>query len=118
MALHNKVGTDGEMFACNYLQQNGYKILHRNWRFNHKELDIEATEGDILAFVEVKTRSTDKWENPRDAITDTKIRFLVEAAEAYIYKYNRCEEVRFDVLTLICVNGGFEVELIREAFHP
>jgi putative endonuclease len=118
MALHNKLGADGETFACNYLEENGYKILHRNWRFNHKELDIVALDGHTLVFIEVKTRTANNWENPRDAITNAKIKYLADAAEAYICHFDYHNEARFDVLTLVTTNGGFETEHIREAFHP
>ncbi len=118
MALHNKLGAEGEAYACNYIEMQGYVILHRNWRFQHREIDIVATHEGQLVIIEVKTRTNDDWENPRDAITNQKIRLLADAAEAYIYQYNRHEEVRFDVLTLITRPRGFEVELIPEAFHP
>ena len=118
MALNNKLGEEGEAFACSYLEEQGYTILHRNWRHHHQEIDIVATQGDHLVFIEVKTRTNDDWENPRDAITNKKIRLLADAAEAYIYQHNRPEEARFDVLTLITRPYGFEVELIPEAFHP
>ena len=117
MALHNRLGAAGEAFACRYLEENGYRILHRNWRFGHKELDIVALDGDRLAFVEVKTRTDDRNQNPRDAVDDVKIAFLVDATEAYIARFDRPEEVRFDILTLVGAEGSFAVELIREAFH-
>ena len=118
MALHNKLGAEGEAYAFGYLEAKGYTILHRNWHFQHREIDIVATHCGQLVFIEVKTRTNDDWENPRDAITNSKIRLLADAAEAYIYQYDRHEEARFDVLTLITRNQAFEVELIPEAFHP
>lgn len=118
MALHNKLGAEGETFACNYLGDIGFVILHRNWRFHHKEIDIVALHNDMLVFIEVKTRTSNNWENPRDAITNSKIRLLTDAAEGYIYQFDRKEEVRFDVLTLITTPDGFETEHIQEAFHP
>ncbi len=118
MALHNKLGAEGETFACSYLAENGYIILHRNWHYNHKELDIVAMHDNTLVFIEVKTRTSNNWEDPRDTITNAKIRYLADVAEAYIYQFDRHEEARFDVLTLITTPKGFEMEHIFEAFHP
>ncbi len=118
MALHNKIGAEGEEYAVNYLTGCGYIILHRNWRHHHKELDIVAMDGEKLVFIEVKTRSSSNWEDPSDTISNSKIKYLADVGEAYIYHYNRMEEARFDVLILIKTAIGYEAELIKEAFHP
>lgn len=118
MALHNKLGIEGEQFARAYLEGLGCRILHANWRHLHKEIDLVALHNQTLLIVEVKTRTHGGWENPRDAITSSKIKFLTDAAEAYIMQYNRMEEVRFDVLTLIGQKPPFEAEYIPGAFVP
>jgi putative endonuclease len=84
MAQHNDLGQKGEEIAFHHLLQKGYKILERNWRYDHAEIDIIARIKNILVIVEVKTRSAAIYEEPRETISDRKIRFLVNAAEAYI----------------------------------
>lgn len=112
----NALGVDGENFAVQYLQRRGMTILNRNWRYGHKEVDIIAQDGKYVVFVEVKTRNMATSAN--DVITQSKMRFLVEAAEAYMVKYGREEEIRFDVMVLtVCCGGGYFVDYIPEAFR-
>jgi putative endonuclease len=118
MAQHNQLGKSGEDVAINYLVENGYSIVESNWRFKHKEIDIIAQKENTLVIVEVKTRSTEGWEHPKDAVTNAKIRFLVDAAEAYILKTNSLLETRFDIITLIPKGHTWQIEHIEEAFHP
>ena len=56
MAYHNDLGKWGEEVAVNYLQQQGYTILYRNWMYQHRDLDIVAMDAGALVIVEVKTR--------------------------------------------------------------
>lgn len=115
MALHNKIGRDGEAFATNYLRRAGFVILHTNWRFCHKEIDIIARDGQWLVFVEVKTRSAACA--PADVISHAKMEFLSEAAQAYIDQTNFQGEARIDVLLLTLSNGAYSVDHIRDAFR-
>ncbi|WP_439183150.1 YraN family protein [Carboxylicivirga taeanensis] len=118
MAQHNELGKAGETLAAKYLEQKGYKILERNWQYNHKEIDLIAMHDNYLVVIEVKTRTTDGWEHPKEAITNGKIRYIVEATEAYINETDLENEVRFDVVTLIPNGNDWAIEHIEEAFHP
>lgn len=118
MADHNDLGKAGEDFAADFLLQEGFRIVERNWRYNKKELDLIAYDGEYFVVIEVKTRTSDGWEHPKEAITPAKIRYIVEATEAYIFENSVEEEVRFDVVTLIPNAAGWQVEHIKEAFHP
>lgn len=118
MADHNELGKTGEAVAAKYLERKGFSIIERNWRFKQKELDLIARYKEYLVVIEVKTRTTDGWEHPKEAITPGKIRFIVEACEAYIMAHDIDEEVRFDVVTLIPNGTNWRVEHIEEAFHP
>ena len=118
MAKHNELGHTGEEIAAGFLAKKGYEILEMNWRHDHKEIDIIARDGDYLVIVEVKTRTSDGWENPKEAITNKKIRNLVDAAEAYIMLKDIMLETRFDVVTLIPHQDKWEIEHIEEAFYP
>lgn len=119
MARHNIIGREGEKYAADYLEEQGYVILDRNWMCGHKDLDIVAVKDGILVFVEVKTRTGMEWGDPEDAVTDKKIRNILHAADAYI-RY-RCldMDVRFDIISIIMDDTGFyRVEHIKEAFFP
>ena len=119
MARHNLIGREGEKYAADYLEEQGYVILDRNWMCGHKDLDIVAVKDGTLVFVEVKTRTGTDWGDPEDAVTDKKIRNIVHAADAYI-RY-RCldMDVRFDIISIIMDDTGYyRVEHIKEAFFP
>ena len=76
MAKHNDFGKEGELLAQDYLRANKYNILHTNWISGKNELDIVATKDNLLVIVEVKSRSSLRFEQPKDAITNAKINVL------------------------------------------
>ncbi len=115
--MNYQLGVKGEQIAVEYLRNKGFKIKNKNWRFKHKEIDIIAEIDDFLVFVEVKSRSTDFFENPQDAITKSKIRFILEAAEAYIMKHDINTESRFDVIAIIQHGKTYKIEHIPDAFN-
>lgn len=116
MAEHNDLGKIGEDLATKYMLDKQYKILDRNWIYQKKELDIVATDGKYLVVVEVKSRSTDYFEHPSDAITLSKIKFLCRATQGYVDLKEINMEVRFDVISVIKRNGKFDIEHIEDAF--
>ncbi len=101
MSEHNDVGREGEALAANFLQQKGYEIVDRNWRYGPKEIDIVARDGDTMVFVEVKTRSTLAFELPQEAVTKKKMKNLVEATDAYMIQNNIDLEGRFDIVAVL-----------------
>ena len=104
------LGAQGEALAADYLAQNGYFVLDRNYRFAHAELDLvcfqpwPGGDGGDLVFVEVKTRTNNRYGAPEEAITEAKKRHLRRAAEAYLYERKLDgAPARFDV---VCVDLG------------
>jgi putative endonuclease len=87
MAKHNNTGKEGELLAQKHLQSLGYEILHTNWVCNKNELDIVATKDNLLVIVEVKSRSSLRFEQPKDAITNAKIKRIVQATNDYIQQF-------------------------------
>ena len=83
MAQHNLLGKKGEMLASRYLLDKGYAVLHYNWRSGHKEIDIIAKQRNVLVFVEVKSRASERYGNASEAVDDKKIERLLSAANAY-----------------------------------
>ncbi|MCL4418532.1 YraN family protein [Patescibacteria group bacterium] len=83
MKIANRTAVVGEEKACRFLQKEGYKIIERNFRIGYGEIDIIAIDKDCLVFVEVKTRTSDKFGTPLEAITPWKIKSLIKTAQLY-----------------------------------
>ncbi|MDR1202525.1 MAG: YraN family protein [Tannerellaceae bacterium] len=117
MKDQNLIGKEGEEEARNYLIQKDYIILHTNWRFQHYELDIVAMKEDELIIVEVKTRSEDYLIAPEEAVDRGKIKRIVSAADVYARYFRLNLPVRFDIITLIKRDTGYEIEHLEDAFY-
>ena len=92
-----KTGDKGEDYTADYLKKNGYKILSRNYRKSYGEIDIIASKGKIICFVEVKTRHSGTLSQPYEAVDFRKQSKIIKTAAAYLIQ-NRIEsECRFDV---------------------
>lgn len=118
MAIHNELGKSGEDAAVRYLEDNGYKILHRNWSRGSFELDIVARYGDELVVLEIKTRSSNEFSNPEDAVTKKKINHIVAATDFYIKYYQIDLPVRFDIIAVLGKEFPFTIDHIEDAFYP
>ena len=117
MADHNDLGKLGEELAVDFLQKNGYEILETNWIFQKAEIDIIAQKGNILAVVEVKTRSSIEFGLPQDFVKPKKIQLLVKAVNEYIISNDLELEVRFDIIAINKEAKEFVIEHIEEAFY-
>lgn len=115
---HQNLGRWGEEMASQFLMSKGYVILHRNWHFAHKELDIVARLGETIAIVEVKTRTSNFWEEPKEAVKRKKQKRIIEAADAYIRHYNLDFDVRFDIVSVLKQGNSYSIEHIEDAFYP
>lgn len=118
MSKKSELGKKGEEAAVEYLVKKGYQIHHKNWRFRHKEIDIVAGINDTLVIVEVKSRTEEFYEDLADVVNIKKQRFLIDAAEAYIFKYNIDIETRFDIIAIVFNNDTMKIEHVEEAFYP
>ena len=95
------IGKCGEDIAVKYLKKKGYKILTRNFRYKHKEIDIICVKDKCLIFVEVKTRTSKKYGMGIEAVDNKKILNLYSAAEWFITAKNiRKYNSRFDVINI------------------
>jgi putative endonuclease len=111
------LGDAGEDLAAAALKKQGYKILERNYITPLGEIDLVARQGKVVVFVEVKTRSTDRFGAPQEAVHPAKQRRLRRLADYYL-KQKRLGEVpvRFDVVGITLADGGPQVEIIQDAF--
>ncbi|MFZ4931711.1 YraN family protein [Chryseobacterium sp. Mn2064] len=118
MANHNDFGILAEDLAVEHLKENGYSILVRNFRFQKAEIDIIAEKDNLIIVVEVKARSTDAFMLPQEAVTKTKIRSIVSAANHYLEEFNRNNEVRFDIISVLPnKNKNLIIDHIKDAFQ-
>lgn len=119
MAKHNETGIKGEKIAENFLLNNGYQILARNWCYEKKEVDIIALKDDVLIFVEVKTRNRKDFGYPEDAVDTRKQDFLKIAAEAYMDINPAYQKIQFDIVSVMIDNKGNILETlhIQDAFY-
>lgn len=118
MTSQQNTGAAGEQLACRWLEEQGYRILHRNWRHGRDELDIIAQDGDRIVVIEVKTLSSSKWSDPEVRVDRLKQRKLMRAAEAYAHDHAQDAELRFDVIGITLTSGGPEILHVKEAFYP
>ena len=114
--MSNKlIGDWGERTAENFLQEHGYRIMERNYRYSRGEIDLIVEKEGLLIFVEVKTRSSHKFGFPEEAIDDNKQKWILEVADHYIHQVNWEEGIRFDIISIL---RGVKTEIlhIQDAF--
>lgn len=119
MALHNDLGRWGEEVATRFLVEKGYRIVERNWKDKHKDLDIIAVDAEYLVIVEVKTRKNDSLVPPELAVDYRKIKNITLATNKYV-KMNRIDlPIRFDIIAISgTCDENCSIEHIEDAFLP
>ncbi|WP_034042649.1 YraN family protein [Wocania ichthyoenteri] len=117
MAQHNELGKKGEQLAVDFLLKNGYDIIERNYRFDKAEVDIIAQKKEVLAIVEVKTRSTTDFGNPQDFVKPKQIQRLVKAVDEYVTVNDLDVEVRFDIVAIVKEKNKYNIEHLENAFY-
>lgn len=105
-------GKRGEKQAADFLREHGYYIVEENYRWQGGEIDLIARDGNYLVFVEVKSRSSEAFGTPEEAITPTKRRRIIRTAKKYLQEHPTPLDVRFDVVAL----SRGEARLYRDAF--
>ena len=116
---HRKIGDEGEDLAAEYLESKGWIIIDRNYFFEKAEVDIVATDGHFIVFVEVKLRSGTYFGRPEDFITPAKEANIKKAAEAWTYERKmETAVVRFDVVAIVQEKGKEpEISHFEDAFR-
>lgn len=109
-----KKGTEYEGKAAEFLVQQGYEILERNFYTGHGEIDLIAKDGDTMVFAEVKYRKNLKNGYPQEAVTFQKRQRIIQSAQYYLYKSGICDiPCRFDVIAI----EGEKITHIKNAFE-
>lgn len=114
----SETGRRGEDAALAWLQDRGFRLLDRNWRSGHKELDLVMESDARIHIVEVKTLTPPALIRPADKVDGRKQAALVAAAGSYLAVRHISKEVQFDVVSVILGDGPPKVEYIPEAFFP
>lgn len=117
MAIHNETGKKGEELAAKYLEEKGYEIIERNYRWKRFEIDLIVKKEPFLVFVEVKTKTNTSFGQPENDVTDKKARQVMEAAEEYVYETGWKKEIRFDIMAVVIKGNTIEVEHIIDGFY-
>lgn len=123
------LGDRGEAAAAKFIKAEGFRIIEKNFRCKSGEIDIIARDGDTVVFVEVKTRSSDGYGSPVEAVGPVKIRRIIRASETYLATHSQGRRshqpypaphppkaVRYDVVSVELKDGRLECELIKDAF--
>ena len=115
---HTELGKYGEDLAAKLLEEKGYQIKQRNFRFKKFEVDIVAEKDNQLIVCEVKTRETAVIGEPYLAVTKKKQRQIIETADYYVKLKNLWIDVRFDIVSIIHNSYRTNIEHIEDAFFP
>lgn len=111
------LGALGERVAAAWLSRDGWRILDRRFRSGHRDLDLVAERGGVVAFVEVKTRRDDRFADPATAVGWRKRRELTRSAQVWIDRHGGPEMAyRFDVVAVVVTDGRARVRHLADAF--
>lgn len=117
MDKSKKLGNQGEQLACEYLLEKGYEILEKNWRFKNLEIDIIAQKNNLLIAVEVKTRNSNYFIEPENAVNQNKINNILEAINQYAEQKNVEMDIRLDIIALTKNQNTFKIKHLKDAFY-
>jgi putative endonuclease len=122
LTVRQMLGERGERIAERWLESKGWTILERRFRSGHRDIDLVAersgAEGRLVAFVEVKTRTTADFGGPLGAVNWKKQRELAKAARDWLRAEEReVHQVRFDVVGVSVGTGSPEIVHIENAFQ-
>jgi len=112
------LGKKGEERAIDLLKDNGYKILVRNYKTKLGEIDIIASDKGTICFIEVKTRQSERFGLPIEAISASKQRQISKVALTYLKEKKLLDKkARFDVVSILYSQDTPRLDLIKNAFE-
>lgn len=114
----HKIGQDAEQCACDYLQQQGLKLVTKNFRCKLGEIDLVMHDANVLTFIEVRCRNNTDFGSGAETINYKKRTKIIKTAQHYLQKYNLLEKTacRFDVVS-IEAHQQLKIEWIKNAFQ-
>lgn len=108
----SQIGLQGEKLAALFLEEKGYEILRKNYRFKKSEIDLIAKKDDYMVFVEVKKRKNVLFGMPEESVNDKKVRLIHSAAINFVEERSWNGNIRFDIVAI----SGEEVAHFEDAF--
>ena len=118
MYIKQEIGRLGEDIAVNYLKQKGYKILDRNFECRQGEIDIIALDKEEIVFIEVKTRTSNRYGTPSEAVNKIKQKHMLQTIKYYLHIRNLNDEfVRIDVIEVYIRDNVYKVNHIKKALE-
>jgi putative endonuclease len=115
---NTQTGLHGETLVANYLQEKGWEIVVRNWRFHPYELDLVAKKAEMMLFVEVKTFENSYVLPPEQKVNRSKFRFLTKAAVSFLEQRPFEGEIRFDLFYVILRPTPAEIIHYEDVWFP
>lgn len=116
------LGKKGEDLACRLLEEHGHRIIERNWRYGHLEIDIISIDPAGIHFVEVKTRCSSIQVPPQDNVDAMKQKRITKAAQAYLRTERgipaRNMDCLFDVVAVTYGRDSVRTEYFEQAYIP
>lgn len=116
MAQHNQLGKEGERIAQLYLLNKGHVLLENNWRIGKLEVDLITDDGEKIVFTEVKTRATEIFGKPEQAVDEDKQNAIINAADIYLRRLGLDVEVQFDIISIVLNDNETKINHIQDAF--
>lgn len=117
MANHNDLGKKGEQLAVEFLLKNDYDIVARNFIYQKAEVDIIAQKGDILAVVEVKTRTSADFGDPQQFLKPKQMQRIIKAVDFFVNDNMLDVEVRFDIIAIVRNKKETTLEHLENAYY-
>jgi putative endonuclease len=106
--FRQKCGVWGETLAAQLLEEKGFRVIHRNWRHLHEEIDLIAQDGEVTVFVEVRVRNKKAWVPGFESLTRKKRTVLKRAALAFLEQHSDLKFYRWDVLEYRVMDAHFQ----------
>ncbi len=116
MPSKKEIGAQAERAAAAFLTEKGYRILAKNFRYSHYEVDIIAQKGQLVVFVEVKARKDDTFGMPETFVSAAQAKRIKRVAEVYQERFPGDYNIRFDIVSLLGTPPHFAIEHFEDAF--
>lgn len=113
MTKTTDIGRQGEHAALEFLEQKGYTVVARNYRYKRSEIDLIVQKENWLVFVEVKLRSSKQFGFPEESVKEAKRKKILEGAAQYLEETNWKGNVRYDIIAI----QGQAIEHFEDAFY-
>ncbi len=114
--MRHRIGQNAEKIACQYLQDNGLKLLKKNFHSRFGEIDLIMQDGNTLVFIEVRCRRNNAQVSAAESVSFAKIQKIRKTAEYYLLQLEEVPNCRFDVIAMIHNGNNYHIDWIQNAF--